>query len=82
MNIEGAESKALAGFRRGLLHTEHVAISCHDFLAEDRRGSASMRTKAHVRAVLENSGFTVRTRNHDDRPWIRDFVYGRRVALN
>lgn len=39
-----------------------------------------MRTKTGVRSVLEMAGFTVRTRDYDARPWIRDYLYARRAS--
>jgi hypothetical protein len=36
MNIEGAELKALEGFRHGLARTLNLAVACHDGRAERR----------------------------------------------
>jgi FkbM family methyltransferase len=76
MNIEGGEVDALRGFREGLLRAESVAIGCHDFLAEDGRGSEAMRTKASVRQLVEAAGFGIATRDEHELPWVRDYVYG------
>jgi len=78
MNIEGAEALALHGMGRALSMTEHLAISCHDFIA-DARGDESMRTKATVRKALEAQGFGVTERTTDPRRWIRDTLYGTRT---
>jgi hypothetical protein len=41
-----------------------------------------MRTKAAVRELLAAAGFSLHQRDGDDRPWIRDYVYGDRVGPN
>ncbi len=74
MNIEGAEAPALRGMQRTLELARHLAISCHDFIA-DRSGDESMRTKAVVRATLEDHDFEVEERENDSRPWVRDTLY-------
>lgn len=77
MNIEGAERAALDGMRRAIRRTQHVVISCHDFLADDH-GTESMRTRAEVVRFLEQAGFKVIFRTSDSRPYVRDCVYGSR----
>ena len=75
MNIEGAERLALSGMTRTLAITRHVAISCHDFLAE-RGGADDYRTRGLVQECLRRNGFHITTRPHDGRDWIRDYLYG------
>lgn len=75
MNIEGAERAALDGMQRTIQITRHVAIGCHDFLADWGRGE-TMRTRAIVEAFLRDHAFEVMLRD-DPREWIRDTVYGR-----
>lgn len=77
MNIEGAELMALRGFSR-LASVRHVVIACHDYRAAEGRGSDAMRTNAAVRSLLEEAGFDIFSRDDDPRPWVRDYVYGRR----
>ena len=77
MNIEGAELPALRAFADLADRVAHVAISCHDFLA-DETGDESLRTKAGVVDILERRGFTTTDRPDDSRRWLRSFVYGRR----
>ncbi|GAB2947588.1 FkbM family methyltransferase [Micromonospora polyrhachis] len=99
MNIEGAELAVLEGSFDALKSVDHLAVSCHDFLAEramlarasarpthsddesaDWRGSERdwRRTFGSVTALLRDAGFTVRTRPHDSRPWVRYYVYASR----
>lgn len=80
MNIEGAERLALEGMRDVVDRVRHVAIACHDFLA-DETGNEAMRTKRIVREQLSRYGFEVSDRPGDPRPWLRDFVYGRKVVV-
>jgi FkbM family methyltransferase len=75
MNIEGAELAALRGLGDELTKVRHVAIGCHDFLA-DETGDESYRTKEEVRALLLAAGFAVVGRDYDPRPWARDYIYG------
>ncbi len=76
MNIEGAETAALCGARKTLRITQHLAVSCHDFLAG--AGGPAMRTKADVLKLLESTSFKITSRPNDPRPWIRDFLYADR----
>lgn len=76
MNIEGAETLALAGMGEMVRKTKNVCISCHDFLA-DEGGSNEFRTKADVVAFLKQNGFVVSLRESDERCNVRDYVYGR-----
>jgi len=76
MNVEGAELRALAGFRNGLERTENVVIACHDFLA-DAGGASAFRTSAAVASTLESHGFAVTRGPVDADPWDRDRLHGR-----
>lgn len=71
MNIEGAELRALEGFRQGLLRTRNVAVACHDRRA-DRGESTAFRTKDDVWSLLEVFGFDVQN------PGAGDYLYGTR----
>jgi FkbM family methyltransferase len=75
-NIEGAETDALRGASAMLATTQHAAIGCHDFLA-DETGDDSYRTLDDVRAILEGAGFSV-DRRVDDRPWAAGYLYASR----
>lgn len=78
MNIEGAERAALNGMRHSIGIVRNVCIGCHDFLA-DTGGGDWMRTKAFVRAYLDEHGFEVIERRPDDqKDYARDYLYGRR----
>jgi FkbM family methyltransferase len=72
MNIEGAESLAIAGMTGASERIAHVAIECHDHIA-DRGAGEDFRTKGAVEGFLVGAGFRVVTR-HDARPWMRDQV--------
>jgi hypothetical protein len=74
MNIEGAERQAIQGIGAVLANTQHVCISCHDFLADDG-GPEDLRTKAFVRDFLIERGFRVIPRDDAPDPWTRDYVY-------
>ena len=77
MNIEGAERAAIQGMDRLIERTDCVCVSCHDFLVASG-ADESMRTKEIVAQFLRDRGFTVRTRDDDPRPWVRDYLYGNR----
>lgn len=78
MNIEGGERPALAGMNRSAPLVRHIAVSCHDFMAE-RGGDDSMRTRAFVHERLLQYGFEVRERREDDnRDWARSYLYAHR----
>jgi FkbM family methyltransferase len=71
VNIEGSEEAALRGGEESLEITEHVAVSCHDFVGRP--------TAAAVRALLAEHGFAVRERRPDDtREWARSWLYADR----
>jgi FkbM family methyltransferase len=76
MNIEGAERFAVQGMTRIAPQTRHVAISCHDFVADDG-GSDAFRTRDFVTQELERLGFHTKSREADT-PWLRDVVFGSR----
>lgn len=74
MNIEGAELSALLGLGPYIRHVRHMAVSCHDFLAE-QTGDESYRTKLRVTELLEDEGFSIKTFDDDDHDWARDYVF-------
>lgn len=73
LNIEGSELSALRGAEKTLLITRHLAISCHDFLADEF--GEHMRTKAEVKSLLDKAGFRITERLDDPRREVRDFLY-------
>lgn len=79
MNIEGAERQALAAGSDTLRRTEHVAISCHDFLVHHGANPGEVETFEDVHRILEQHGFSIATRPEDERPWIRYYLYGRQA---
>lgn len=80
VNIEGAERFLISHGANALANTRHIAVSCHDFVA-DRDGTESMRTRAVVEQGLRDLGFDVRSRADDRRPWIPDYLYGTNTAF-
>ncbi len=70
MNIEGAERLAILGMDELAKITDHICISCHDFL-----GTEWGRTSEQVRAWLESKGFSVLNRPNDRRPWVPFYMY-------
>ncbi len=80
MNIEGAEALAIRGMERLVARIHHIAIACHDFIA-DEGGAEGNRTLVAVRAFLARSGFTLSERSDDPRPWVRDQIYGFRPEV-
>lgn len=77
MNIEGAELAVLEAATGRLAAVEHIVVACHDFRAE-HPGDRRQRTLAPVAELLSASGFRIRTRPNDPRPWIAHYVYGSR----
>jgi FkbM family methyltransferase len=77
MNIEGAERGAMLGLDREAANVRHVAISCHDFIA-DLGGGDQFRTKKDVRQRLVQLGYVVTQRNDAKTPWEADVLFGRR----
>jgi FkbM family methyltransferase len=75
MNIEGAERLAVKGMERISNRVSHVAISCHDFVA-DRDGGDEFRTKAEVKKLLGTFGYRLTTRPDHPNAWVRDYLYG------
>ncbi|MFG1675952.1 FkbM family methyltransferase [Micromonospora sp. NPDC049282] len=80
MNIEGAELPALRGSSDALRHVRNLAVSCHDFLAEEP-GREWQRTFKGVTELLREAGYSIRTRPDDPRPWVPYYVYASRPAL-
>ncbi len=74
MNIEGAELSALLGLGRHIGQVRHMAVSCHDFLA-DQTGDNSYRTKAQVKELLKDERFSIKTFDDDRHDWARDYVF-------
>ncbi len=72
MNIEGAETLALAGTEHAATLIRHAAISCHDFLGPERE------TKAHVRNSLERLDFTVLEHPNPPTVTVESLLYARR----
>jgi FkbM family methyltransferase len=79
MNIEGAELAVLRAAEGCLDRVRNVAISCHDFKA-DETGEAWQRTYAPIRELLQDNGFTLKPRRDDPRGWIWWYVYGQRQS--
>jgi hypothetical protein len=77
MNIEGAELAVLEAAAGRLAAVEHIVVACHDFRAE-HPSDRHQRTLGPVAELLSASGFTIRSRPNDPRPWIADYVYGSR----
>jgi FkbM family methyltransferase len=77
MNIEGAERLAIQGMCEMINRTRYVCICCHDFIAGNKD---FYRTKAAVVDFLRKHDFEVTLREDHSDPWVRDIVYGRRIA--
>jgi FkbM family methyltransferase len=79
MNVEGAERLAIQAMDGTMTKTEHLVISCHDFLVPlfDADPEQVM-TFVRVKAFLMDHGFEVVTRPYDARPWIPYYVYAHR----
>lgn len=76
MNIEGAELGAMLGLDQQAGKVRHLAISCHDFIAE-RDGGEQFRTKDAVRQRLIELGFTVTERQDANTLWEADVLFAR-----
>jgi FkbM family methyltransferase len=79
MNIEGSERYALRGMREILPRVRQICVACHDFRSDAGDGEG-FRTRTFVQQCLETSGFTVRSRQGDERDYVRDHVFGVRTA--
>lgn len=77
MNIEGAELHALAGMKMIMPKVEEVCVACHDFRAE-RGDGEQFRTRVFVERALSAQGFTLSSRPHDPRDYVRDHIFGLR----
>lgn len=75
MNIEGAETAAIAGMEKLSGRISNVVVSCHDFLA-DRGDDPKLRTRELCRKLLEDQGFGLLDRSGDAHAWVRDYLYG------
>lgn len=75
MNIEGSEKRAINGMSKSIQKTRHICIACHDFLAI-RDGIEIMKTKDIIINFLEKNGFKIIVNDFDERPWVRDHVFG------
>jgi hypothetical protein len=71
MNIEGAERLAIRRMETVARTTDHVCISCHDFL-----GTEWGRTSEEVRAWLASKSFRVLDRRDDPRSYAQFYLYG------
>lgn len=77
MNIEGAERGAMLGLDKQAGKVRHVAISCHDFVA-DAGGSDDFRTREFVQPALEGMGFVIQRQAEPENSCHRDTLYGPR----
>lgn len=75
MNIEGAERLAVQGFDD--LDIRHIAISCHDFIA-DMGGGDFYRTREEVLRALRSLGYRITERDHPSH-LLRAIVYADKV---
>lgn len=78
MNIEGAERGAILGLTHQAANVRHMAISCHDFVA-DEGGGQHFRTKDAVRKRLIDLGFVVSERSDAQTPWEANVLFARRA---
>lgn len=78
MNIEGAERGAVLGLDKHARNVRHLAISCHDFIA-DGGGGEQFRTKDAVRRRLLDLGYAVTERPDAATAWERDVLFARRA---
>lgn len=77
MNIEGAERGAIAGLHKHARNVRHLAISCHDFVAE-AGGGEQFRTKDSVRKRLLELGYSVVERSNANTAWEADVLFAKR----
>ena len=78
MNIEGAERLAVQGMSEIAAKVRHVAISCHDFVA-DAGGDESFRTLSFVRDQLQLLGFRTQMASAPKTAWDKYMIYGDRA---
>lgn len=78
MNIEGAELGAMLGLERHASKVRHLAISCHDFVADQGFGDI-YRTKIAVEQRMIQLGFVVSRHSTAATPWQADVLFGRRA---
>lgn len=78
MNIEGAERGAMLGLEKHASRVRHLAISCHDFIAE-QGGGHHYRTKVAVGDRMRELGFIVTERTGSSAPWEADVLFARRL---
>ncbi len=81
MNIEGSETDTIRGMTTALAITRNICVACHDFKA-DRTANEFFRSKMQVRRMLLEYGFELFERSDDRRPFVRDYVYGRKRESN
>lgn len=79
MNIEGAEVSALLGMRGVMPRIRQICVACHDFRSDLGDGE-QFRTRGFVEQFLTGYGFTLASRAADPRSYVRDHVFGIRVA--
>ena len=79
MNIEGAEKMAVNGMQETISMTNNICIARHDFLS-DQYGLSQLKTRDIISDYLHANGFRTYRRKLDQRPWIRDHVYGVRAV--
>jgi FkbM family methyltransferase len=79
MNIEGSERYALLGMTPVMERVAHICVACHDFRSEQGHGE-QFRTRAFVERFLLDHGFSVKSRGHDQRDYVRDHIFGLRAS--
>lgn len=81
LNIEGAESIALSGMQELLVATPNIAVSCHDFKANNG-GSECFRTYDRVKSILQTAGYVIRERCNDRDEELKHCIYGAKECLS
>jgi FkbM family methyltransferase len=79
MNIEGAEVQALKGMKATMARIRQICVACHDFRADVGHGE-ELRTRSYVERSLQGYGFTIASRQDDERDYVRDHVFGLRIG--
>jgi FkbM family methyltransferase len=77
MSIEGAEQYALLGMSSLIKRVRTICVACHDFRA-DKGDGEQFRTRDFVEQFLIKNGFTLASRPHDPRAFVRDLIFGLR----